>query len=93
MPKLEDEPILANGTPSESRIDAFNGKTNILWQMDLPGNRSECLEYQYAKIGRRTYFGQCIYKKTFSEARVNLEVCSYLADEPSLADGAPINRA
>ena len=40
-----------------------------------------------------TYFGQCIYKKTFSEARVNLEVCSYLADEPSLADGAPINRA
>ena len=34
-----------------------------------------------------------IYEKTFCEARVNLEVCSYLADEPSLANGPPINRA
>ena len=31
-----------------------------------------------------------IYKKTFCEARVNLEVCSHLADEPSLADGPPL---
>ena len=27
--------------------------------------------------------------KDLCEARVNLEVCSYLADEPSLADGSP----
>ena len=36
------------------------------------------------------FFGlSYVIRKDLCEARVNLEVCSYLADEPSFADGPP----
>ena len=70
--------------------------------MDPPLIEHRCLEYQYTKLGRQTYFGRwtpqvieqkCLeyqYEKTICEARVNLEVSSYLADKPSLANGPPV---
>ena len=34
-----------------------------------------------------------ISRKDLCEARINSEVCSYLADIPTLADGPPANQA
>ena len=58
-----------------------------------------CLEYQHTKLGRQIYFGwwtppkwewiswRQLHWKLF---RSNLEVCSYLAYEHTLADGPPL---
>ena len=61
---LADEPTLADGPPSESRIDALNTSYTKLgrqtyfgrWTPQLIEHR--CLEYCYTKLGRQTYFGR-----------------------------------
>ena len=45
----------------------------------------KCLE----KKIKRTELLLVFHRKDLCEARVNFEVCSYLADEPSLANGPP----
>ena len=65
-------------------------QTNLLWTMNPPTKMRMDFLIITPKLLDISY---SIYKKTFCEARVNLEVCSYLADEPSLGDGDPINRA
>ena len=47
-----------------------------------------CLEYQYIKIGRQTYFGQWTLS---SESRIDAlnATTLNLADEPTLANGHP----
>ena len=45
-------------------------------------------------LGPFTFFIGLSYviRKDLCEARVNLEVSSYLADEPSFANGPPVNQ-
>ena len=97
---LANEHLFANGSPGELRIVALNTATpnNLLWPMDPP---SESRIYAWNTATPKKLFwlmdhpqhwikNRCLeycYTKTFCEARVNLEVCSYLADEPSLANG------
>ena len=59
--KVADEPSLANGPPVPDR-DAMNTITqNLADEPSLangpPCTRQRCLEYQYTKLGRWTYFG------------------------------------
>ena len=78
--------------PSESRIDSLHTATpNLADEPTLadgsPQNENGFLEDNCTK--NYLCLSYSIYEKTFCEARVNLEVCSYLADKDSLADGPP----
>ena len=95
---LADERTLANGPPS-TRVEMpwipvhKTWQMKLLWPMDplppLPEKR--CHEYQYTKLGRWTYFGQWT---PWYQIRDNLHTSKQnLADEPTLADGPPGNRA
>ena len=50
-----------------------------------------CLEYQYTKIGRQTYFGQWTPQIKRSIHAVNTGTPN-LADKPTLADEPPGNQ-
>ena len=64
---------------------------NLLWQMDPQSIKSRCLEYQYTKLGRQTYFG---WWTPLSQARIDAlnTTTQNLADKPTLADGPLVNR-
>ena len=55
--------------------------------MDPPAKEQRCLEYQYTKIGRQTYFGWW----THSESRIDAlnTATPNLAHEPTLVNGSP----
>ena len=61
---------------------------NLLWQMDPLVPEQRCLEYQYTKLGRWTYFGQWTPPCYQSRDALNTSTPN-LADEPTLADGCP----
>ena len=50
---LADEPSLANGPPSQSRMDALNTTTPNLAD-GPPSTEHRCLEYHYIKLSRWT---------------------------------------
>ena len=64
---------------------------NLLWPMDPPVSEQRCLECQYTKLGRWTYFGQWTPQY---QGRDALHTSTQnLADEPTLADAPPSTRA
>ena len=61
---LADEPTLADAPPQYQSRDALNTTTqNLVDEPTLangpPVPEQRCLEYQYTKLGRWTYFGWC----------------------------------
>ena len=59
---LADEPILADGPPrTRAEMTCIplhkTWQMNLLWPMEPPVPEQRCLEYQYTKLGRGTYFG------------------------------------
>ena len=64
---------------------------NLLQPMDAPVPQQRCLEYQYTKLGRWTYFG---WWTTHYQSRDALNTSTQnLADEPTMANGPPSTRA
>ena len=65
---------------------------NLLWLMDPLVPEQRCLEYQYTKLGRWTYFGHWTPPCYQSRDALNTSTQN-LADEPTLADGPPSTTA
>ena len=89
---LADEPTLANGTPgTRAEMPCIPAHTtwqmNLLWPMDPPVPEQRCLEYQYTKLGRWTYFGQ--WPPQYKSRDALNTSTQNLADEPTLVNGPP----
>ena len=90
---LADEPTFANGPPStRAEMPCMplhkTWQMNLFWLMDPPGPEQRCLEYQYTKLGRWTYFGQW---NPQDQSRDALNTSTHnLAEEPTLVNGPPI---
>ena len=63
---------------------------NLLWPMDPPVSEQKCLEYQYTKLGRWTYFGW--WTPPVPEERWLHITTQNLAYELTLANGPPSTR-
>ena len=93
-PNLPDEPTLADGPPSELRIDALNTSRQKLADEPTLADgplwviEQRWLEYQYTKIGRWIYFGQWTSHSKLRIDDLNIATLN-LADEPTLANGPP----
>ena len=92
---MPDEPTLADGPPSELRIDAGNTTTPDLADKPTFANGSppviehRFLEYWYTKLGRQTYFGRWSPHSILRIDALNTSAPN-LADEPTLTNGPPV---
>ena len=89
---MADESTLANGPSNTTAempcIPVHNTwQMKLLWPMDPLVPQQRCLDYQYTKLGRWTYFGRWIPQYQSRDA-LNIST-QYLADEPTLANEPP----
>ena len=92
-------PTLANEPPRvpEQRLQPCiplhqTWQMKLLWSMNPPVPEQRWLAYHYTKPGRWTYFGQWTSTSTRAEMTC-ITTTQNLADEPTLANGAPSTRA